>query len=105
YAASVWPAQCRAASRPYSGRCLLSGAARGPDFLLSRFRRAGDSHGILPSSVDLGRRTAAVESLQQLWISVPRAMGHDGSLSALADLCPVPDAMVVEFFLHSSFVD
>src|SRR5262245_47590723 len=112
---------CPCDFRPRHGLCVVhSGSPRAPDrllyfcgvsrrrigkplVLLSRLRNFWLPVGLLPSPEFLERRRPAVEPVQQLRPTLPRAVEHDGLLSTLIDLPFVTTAVVVKFFLPRPF--
>src|SRR5262245_5872953 len=82
----------------------LSGSAVGhSNVFLSRLRRARLSRGGLSPRKILARRTAAVESAEPLWCSIPGAMGDDGAVSAIADSSAAAAAVVAGFVRPGAF--
>ena len=98
----VAPEEIRVAAAVAALRRLSAGVDGSALVLLPRLRRAGLSGRRLAQRNLLAGRMAAVESLQQLRHTVPRAMGRDGALPALAHLPAAAAALVTGSLLPAA---
>src|SRR5262245_5863245 len=95
----VHAAALRHHSHAFPGGRVLESRHRAAFFFLSRLRRDRIRLRVLSSRVFLARRTPVLESVQQLWRAVSRAMGHNGALPVLAHLPDLPASLVAELLL------